>query len=246
MQAEISQWLTEAARLLPLGYDFGAGMVSAVNPCGFSMLPVYLTLYLGAGGTDFRKEGWRQRLLRGLWISSLVTAGFAVLFGTVGVFVSFGGSYLHSIIPYLTLVSGVLLLLLGGWMLAGRRLSFPVFQRISAAIGDPRDISSKGFFLFGLAFGAASLGCSLPIFLMVVGGSLTSGNFIGGLWHFICYIAGMGSIILFLTLGIALLKEGMVVGWLQKIIPWIEKISAVLLLLAGGYIIYHLFSAGLL
>ena len=34
----------------PLGYAVGAGMLAAVNPCGFAMLPSYLGLYLGAAG----------------------------------------------------------------------------------------------------------------------------------------------------------------------------------------------------
>ena len=32
--------------LAPLGFAFAAGMASAVNPCGFAMLPAYLGLYL--------------------------------------------------------------------------------------------------------------------------------------------------------------------------------------------------------
>src|SRR6056297_3335946 len=38
--------LDRLAAWLPLGFAFGAGMVSAVNPCGFAMLPAYLGLYL--------------------------------------------------------------------------------------------------------------------------------------------------------------------------------------------------------
>src|SRR5260370_32700283 len=34
--------------LLPLGYAFAAGMLAAVNPCGFALLPGYLGLYLGS------------------------------------------------------------------------------------------------------------------------------------------------------------------------------------------------------
>src|SRR5215472_5706521 len=33
--------------VLPLGYAFAAGMLAAVNPCGFALLPGYLGLYLG-------------------------------------------------------------------------------------------------------------------------------------------------------------------------------------------------------
>jgi cytochrome c biogenesis protein CcdA len=246
MQAEISQWLGQVATLLPFGYAFGAGMVSAVNPCGFTMLPVYLTLYLGAQDQTFRDGSFLLRLFKAVWIATVVTSGFGLLFGAVGVAVSAGGSYLMAFMPWIALVVGALLFLLGLAMLAGKNLSFAGFQSLSAKIGDPRDISVRGFFLFGLAFGAASLGCTLPIFLMVVGSSLSSGNFLTGIWPFISYILGMGSIILLLTLGIAVLREGVVVRTLRRVMPWVQKISAVLLLLAGGYICYYWLTSGLL
>lgn len=107
-------------------------------------------------------------------------------------------------------------------------------------------MSVLGFFLFGVAFGATSLSCTLPIFLMVVGSSITAGDFTGGLFQFISYILGMGSVMLVLTLGIAVVKEGVVVGALRKILPYVQKISAVLLLVAGGYIVYYWLSSGLL
>jgi hypothetical protein len=40
------------ANVLPLGYAFGAGMVAAVNPCGFALLPAYLALFLGGRDAD--------------------------------------------------------------------------------------------------------------------------------------------------------------------------------------------------
>ena len=48
LQQLFTQWVSNVANLIPLGYAFGAGMVSAVNPCGFAMLPAYLGLYLGS------------------------------------------------------------------------------------------------------------------------------------------------------------------------------------------------------
>ncbi|MCP4342974.1 MAG: cytochrome C biogenesis protein, partial [Desulfobulbaceae bacterium] len=40
--------------------------------------------------------------------------------------------------------------------------------------------------------------------------------------------------------------EGVVVGTLRKILPYVQKISALLLLLAGGYIVYYWLSSDLL
>jgi cytochrome c-type biogenesis protein len=245
-QVEVSQWLGQLAGLLPFGYAFGAGMVSAVNPCGFAMLPVYLTLYLGAKETKFRQESVLLRLLKAFWIALVVTAGFGLLFGVVGALVSAGGSFLMGIMPWLAVVVGFGLIFLGAWMLLGNTLSTHFFLAVAGKISDPRQISVLGFFLFGMAFGATSLSCTLPIFLMVVGSSITAGDFKGGVLQFVSYILGMGSVMLILTLGIAVVKEGVVVGTLRKILPYVQKISALLLLMAGAYIVYYWLSSGLL
>jgi cytochrome c biogenesis protein CcdA len=104
----------------------------------------------------------------------------------------------------------------------------------------------RGFFLFGLGFGATSLGCTLPIFLVVVGGSLTSGDFISGLIQFILYILGTGSVLLVLSVAMALVKGGAVLSLFRRIVPYVNRISAVLLILAGSYICYYWLKSGLL
>lgn len=245
-QVEISQWLGQVAELLPFGYAFGAGMVSAVNPCGFAMLPVYLTLYLGAEDNSFRERALWYRLLKSFWIALVVTAGFGLLFGVVGIVVSAGGSFLMGLMPWLAVIVGAGLLLLGGWILLGNTVAFHSLTNIAGKIGDPRQMSVFGFFLFGVAFGATSLSCTLPIFLMVVGSSVTAGDFTGGVLQFVSYILGMGAIMQLLTLGIAVVKEGVVVGALRKMLPYVQKISAIFLIFAGGYIVYYWLSSGLL
>ena len=55
IQAWLSQSIGDLATVLQLGYAFGAGMVAAVNPCGFAMLPVYLSLYLGADDAHYQQ-----------------------------------------------------------------------------------------------------------------------------------------------------------------------------------------------
>ena len=245
-QVGATEFLSQLAELLPVGYAFGAGMVSAVNPCGFAMLPVYLTLYLGAEDSEFRQKPPLLRMVKACWITLVVTAGFGLLFGLVGAVVSAGGSFIMGVMPWLSIVVGCALVLLGGWMLLGRTVSFPFMLKLADKIGDPREMSITGFFLFGMAFGATSLSCTLPIFLMVVGSSIAAGDFLAGIYQFLSYILGMGSVMLVLTLGIALVKEGLVVTTMRKILPYVQKISAVFLIIAGGYIMYYWFSSGLL
>ena len=69
LQQFFTQLVSNISTLIPLGYAFGAGMVSAVNPCGFAMLPAYLGLYLGTrelsaasagGGSTKTSVAWRS------------------------------------------------------------------------------------------------------------------------------------------------------------------------------------------
>lgn len=62
IQAFASQSLSQLVELLQVGYAFGAGMLCVVNPCGFAMLPVYLSFYLGAGNQQFQQRSWLYRL----------------------------------------------------------------------------------------------------------------------------------------------------------------------------------------
>lgn len=42
IQALLADWISGLAAVLPFGFAFGAGMIAAVNLCGFAMLPAYL------------------------------------------------------------------------------------------------------------------------------------------------------------------------------------------------------------
>jgi len=244
VQTWINEWMNQFVNHLPVGYAFGAGMVSTVNPCGFAMLPVYLSLYMGTDVTDFYEQSRVRRILKATWITTVVSAGFILLFGIIGGIISAGGSLLIGAMPWLAIFVGFALLLVGGWILLGNHISVGFIHQISNRIGDPKNISVKGFFLYGIAFGAASLSCTLPIFLVVVGGAITAGNFIAGLMQFLSYSLGMGAVLLVLTLGIALAKEGLIVGKFRIFLPHVQKISAILLILAGGDIVYYWFSNG--
>jgi cytochrome c biogenesis protein CcdA len=86
--------------VLPVGYAFGAGMVAAVNPCGFAMLPAYLSLYLGAQEEGFANRPVLFRFLRALLVGAVVSSGFVLLFGLAGSVISAGGNALLTAMPW--------------------------------------------------------------------------------------------------------------------------------------------------
>ena len=140
--------------------------------------------------------------------------------------------------PWVGTVIGAALLLMGLWMIDGRTLYTGFFERLAWRIGDPKEMSVQSFFLFGLAYGLASLSCTLPVFLAVMGGGLTAGSFASGTGQFASYGLGMASILLALTLALAFFKAG-VISRLRGVVPYVQTVSAALLVVAGAYIIFY-------
>ena len=238
-----STWLGRVADFLPLGYAFGAGMVATVNPCGFAMLPAYLSLYLGTDEMRFAQASAIRRFAQALVVASAVSAGFVMLFGVVGLIIAAGGSFVVGAFPWIGLSVGVLLVALGLWLLTGHTLYAGLTERLAVRLGHPGQKGIRGFFLFGLAYGTASLSCTLPIFLSVVGSALAVQGFLSAATQFVSYALGMGLVIVVLTLGLALFKGTVVIG-LRKALPYFQPLSAGLLLLAGAYIVYYWLTEG--
>ncbi|HEY6712626.1 MAG TPA: cytochrome c biogenesis protein CcdA [Rubrobacter sp.] len=243
LQALLMGWLTELAAVLPFGFAFGVGMVAAVNPCGFAMLPAYLSLYLGAHEQDVGKRLSISRLMQALLVGATVSSGFVVLFGLAGLVISAGATLLLDVMPALGIVIGGVLVLVGIWMLAGRTLHVGAFERFAGRVGNPRNMSVPGFFLFGLAYGAASLSCTLPAFLAVIGTSIASGSVLAGVGRFFGFGVGMAAVLVTLTLALAFLKQGLV-KWLRRAVPYVQLASAILIVLAGAYVISYWLLSG--
>lgn len=239
-----SSVLGDLGLLAPLGFAFAAGMASAVNPCGFAMLPAYLGLYLGESNRAGEQVHPARSLGRALLVGGSVTGGFVVLFGGAGLVLGVGArSFVVGILPWLGLVIGAALVLAGAWMVGGGKLYTGIAARAASRMGDPSHVSPRGYFLFGLSYGTASLSCTLPIFLAVVGTSLAVSNLLFSLGQFLLYGLGMGVVILALTIGMAFAK-GAMVKMLRKALPYVQPVGSWLMVIAGAYIVFYWLTIG--
>ncbi|MFC2035518.1 cytochrome c biogenesis CcdA family protein [Chloroflexota bacterium] len=233
----IEIFVTNLASLLPFGYAFGAGMVTTVSPCGIAMLPAYVSLHLGAEEKGYQAKSRFKRGARALAMSGVVTLGFVVFFGIVGAILSFGGQFLFAFIPWMAVIIGVALILLGIYLLIGGHLYTSLPARLVGRLSKNGGLSIKGFFIFGIAYGISALSCSLPVFLVVVGSALVLRGFASGLFQFISFALGMGFVIAIVTIGSALFNEA-INRWLHRLVPVVARLSGLLLIFAGGYILY--------
>ena len=224
-------------------FAFSAGVVSAVNPCGFAMLPAYLGLYMSTSIYEKDSTHYGKMILKGLFIGCCVGLGVLSLFLFVGLITGFALNFIRSIMEWVGLFLGVGLITIGIWLMNGGRLYTSLTARIGQSIGNPTQISLKGFFLFGVSYGVASLSCTLPIFLSVVGINLNGSSIYDSMMQFALYGAGMGSMILFVTLSMAILK-GVMIRYIKLALPYVERIGFFLVVLSGMYIVFYWMTIG--
>jgi cytochrome c-type biogenesis protein len=236
VSARISGALLALGTIAPLGYALVAGMVASVNPCGFVLLPTYLGYFLG---DRHPSAGVRALTVRALAVGAAVTAGFVLLFGLAGVAAAFAASALTSSLPWLGTAVGVSLIALAGLLASGREIGFAAAPRAAQHLRTAtRNRGLGGYLAYGLAYGLASLGCTLPVFLSVVGTSLQVHGLANAVGQFLLFGVGMGIVITVLTITTAWFGDGLVkrARAIGRHIGWA---SAVLLWLAGAYVIYY-------
>ncbi|MDG0866299.1 cytochrome c biogenesis CcdA family protein [Candidatus Lucifugimonas marina] len=245
--ADSAGFVGDIGSLLPLGFAFAAGMVATVNPCGFVMLPAFLTMYLtdqqGDAEAGRSARGLSKSLIKALYVSAALGAGFVLLFGGVGLAISSGARSFITIFPWIGFFLGFVMAGLGAYLFAGGKLYNNRAQSAASRIGTASDTSVKGYFLFGISYAVASLSCTLPIFLGLISSSLATGGIVEATGQFLAYALGMTFVITVLTIGIAVFK-GAMVNQIRKIMPYVHPISAGVLILVGGYLIFYWLTEG--
>lgn len=214
-----------------LAYAFTAGTVAALSPCGLAMLPAVISRF----GT--RHTG-RNALLDGLALGGLLTLGTITSFSVLGAIISAFGTGLAAILPYLNLALGVALLVLAVRTFAGHAVTLRL-----PGLRAPEGQRLSEFYPFGIAYGLASLGCTLPIFLIIVGGAATRAP-VERLGLFALYGLGMGAVLIAVSVASALgiasaLGKHAIIRVLRHARRYIDFIGSLGLLLAGAYLVYY-------
>ena len=223
-------------------YAIALGAVAAFNPCGFALLPAYLGLYL-RDGVD--RPGVGRRISRSVVIAVVVGGTFTVLFGAVGAVFAMGSSFIVRSLPWIGLAVGVVLVGIGGLVLSGRHVTSSLPQRLAARLGKRAGGSGlRGYAAFGLAYGAASLGCTLPLFLALMGTATATSRVYGApVIAFVLYGAGMAAVLGVLTVIAGVVSFG-ILARVRGFVRIVSGASAVLLLASGAYVVYYWLTAG--
>jgi cytochrome c-type biogenesis protein len=208
-----------------------SGALAAFNPCGFAMLPAYLASFVT---TDQGEPSLAHRILRAAKVGAAVTAGFVVVFGTIGFIFQEISDTLGTAIPLVTAVIGVCLAVLGVAMLFGYQPKFAL-PRLQTNTSSK---NTKAMFLYGISYAVVSLSCTLPIFILQVVKNAQRNGIASGVISYFAYAIGMGMVVIALTVAVAFAQQGFVKG-MRRVLPYVNKAAAVLLVLAGSYVAYY-------
>jgi len=225
-----------------VGLAFIAGMVAAFNPCGFAMLPAYLTLVI-----DPQNNGQLTAVRRALAATASMALGFLVVFGSFGLLTVSVASTVQRYLPYVTLAIGAILFVMGIWLLSGRELRVPNLVGGSGRWAPTARLGSM--FGYGVGYAIASLSCTIGPFLAVTGTSLRRGSPAQGVLVYLAYAAGIALVVGVLAVAVALASSSMV-DRMRAVLPYVNRVSGLILVVVGLYVGYYgvyeirLFTAG--
>ncbi|PIO00133.1 hypothetical protein COT72_03155 [archaeon CG10_big_fil_rev_8_21_14_0_10_43_11] len=216
---------------IPLvSFAFSAGLAAFFAPCAFVLLPGYVAHQLAS-------ESKHSRVVRGLWFGGLASLGFSALFFVIGLLILLFGQAIKSILPFVVVATALALITIGALQLFGKEFFFSLPNiRIK-----PDKNGSIQSVLFGFAYGVASLGCVFPLFLTVMVLAFASKTVLGATLPLFAYTFAMTILMVGVSV-LAATSQTLLLSKLKKSMPYIKKAGALILILAGLYMLYWEFT----
>ena len=206
---------------------FTAGVFTVFSPCSFPLLPGYFIYRLTISSSR------QKTVLAGL----ICALGLISVFCILALLLSLAGAILSAYIGALPLIAGIVMIVMGFFMLAGQRLSHSPFV---TRIGKKDDV--LGTFGYGIAYGFASTACSAPVFYSLVLYAISSRSLLDGAIVFSAYAFGIGLPFVVVSMLVGFGRAALL-STFSKATPMIHRISGILLIAFGLYQIFRYLSA---
>ena len=216
-------------------YSFILGVLAAVNPCGFVLLPTYLIFFLGTREEPNLKTG--ERLRRALVVSSGISIGFLAIFFVIGVISRLFTQWIELNAKYASLAIDIVLVIGGARMLTGWTPKFAVPQ-----LGGVQTKTFRVTVVYGVAYAVASIGCTIGFLTTAVFGSIALHGFVSGVLSILLYGLGMAMLVTALTVSLAFAKTGLLTI-VKNQLHLIQRLGAIFVTLTGIYLVFYWYAA---
>jgi cytochrome c-type biogenesis protein len=208
-----------------------AGALAAFNPCGFVLLPAYLTSLIVSGDVSERKTSIYVRATR---FSLGMTVGFIGVFGGFALVVAPIAGSVVKFLPIITIIVGIALLILAIPLILGKTIFFK-------KVANPNIAPKKNWLSqvgYGVTFALVSLSCTVGPFLAITAAAISTKSPFKIISIFITYALGMGIIVLTLAIFVAT-AETRIFAIIRSSQRLISRLSGVFLLAVAAYEIWY-------
>lgn len=217
---------------------FAAGMLSFLSPCVLPLVPSYISFVAGVGLEELESGGSGVRRTA-LAHSVLFVVGFSLVFMALGASASHLGQLLREHQVWIARIGGVLVILFGLHLLGLTPVRFLNRERRFQLQKKP--LGYTGSFVVGIAFGAGWTPCIGPILGGILTYSATREGMLEGLRLLGFYSAGLALPFLLSAVGLSWFLEAS--RRFRRYIPWVERVSGLLLVAVGLLLIGGQFTA---
>jgi len=212
-------------------FSFIQGMLVFLAPCAVALLPAYIVSFISRNKEQSASK--KYLVLRGLKLASLSILGILIIYAIAGTIIIFASQLIKDYMKWVAISMGGGLIILGILMLLGKNVSLNIHLKQKKY-----DNEIAEAFFFGVAYAIWALGCLFPLFLVVTTQALAAPSILIGGSYIFAYFLGM-SVLMISTILLSIFAKDFLMKQLRRILPHMNKISGILLILAGIYIIQY-------
>ena len=215
---------------------FGGGVVSFASPCVLPLVPAYLSI---VSGVNVTAEGQRTRAELGRIASTtaLFIGGFSAVFITLGLSATSFGRIVFANQLVLTRLSGVLVMVMGLFLLASLVLKAPWLYREARFHPELGRYGKFAPAVAGIAFGFGWTPCIGPVLGSILAIAASQGRVWSGGSLLAVYSLGLG--VPFLITGMAMNRLTRAFGWVRVHLRGISVVSGTSLVVLGALLEFN-------
>jgi len=249
-----------AQQLGLIAFAFIAGMAAFFSPCSFPLLPGYITYYFKVGADAQKKKQEAgiedvgltkgQQIRTGLRLGTISGLGIVLVYFVLGIIIIpllyLGVTAVGDAITYFKPIVGTILIVMGILTLFDIAINIGFitapFRRLKDKIR-PRKGPTKptfnttGLFLYGVGYGSASAGCSAPVFIALVFAAVSTGNATDTIVTFVVFLFSLWLLMAVVSVLLTISEEKVKTGMMKYYI-WIKRVTGVVFIIAGAYLMY--------
>jgi len=200
---------------------FAAGVLSFLSPCVLPLIPGYLSFITGFTPTELSDTTASRKAI--LIPSLLFVLGFSFVFVAMGASASVLGSLMLEYRQILVKAAGVLVFLMGFFMLGIIKLPW-LYGEARFDMGKAKGFGRAAAFVVGMAFAFGWTPCVGPILGSILALAGTSGSIANGVVLLLAYSLG---------LGLPFVLTGLFLGQLKGVLTWLNRHALIVNRVAG-------------